>query len=173
MMRRMAATTASGASLPGLRICHDHCLTRRPRRPLNDSTNADLQAEQSENLIHRDFTAQMPNEKFLTDIIEIGCQNRKLYLAAVPDCFDGSIQGSHMDGCTKTELRKQALENACLNNRWHVSGTQLLKLHLYVKTSVFSRSHTDFSHHMPVRCTVLLTFRAVLKMLWTLRSWRK
>ena len=36
-------------------------------------------------------------------------------LAAVLDCFDGSIQGSYMDNNMRTELCVQALENACRN----------------------------------------------------------
>lgn len=97
------------------RICREHHLTiRRKRRP-NGITKADRQAEKSENLINRDFTAQKPNEKFLTDITEIPCRDGKLYLAAILDCFDGSIQGFHMDDNRKAELSVQALENACRN----------------------------------------------------------
>ena len=39
------------------RICREHCLTIRPRRLPNGITRADRQAEKSENLINRDFTA--------------------------------------------------------------------------------------------------------------------
>ena len=39
------------------RICREHCLTIRPRRRPNGITRADRQAEKSENLINRDFTA--------------------------------------------------------------------------------------------------------------------
>lgn len=96
------------------RICREHHLIIRPKRRPNRITKADRQAEKAENLIDRDFTAQKPNEKFLTDITEVPCQDGKLYLAAVLDCFDGSIQGSYMDNM-RTELCVQALENACRN----------------------------------------------------------
>ena len=79
------------------RICREHRLIIRPKRRPNRITKADRQAEKAEDLIDRDFTAQKPNEKFLTDITEVPCQDGKLYLAAVLDCFDGSIQGSYMD----------------------------------------------------------------------------
>ena len=52
---------------------------------------ADRQAEKSENLILRDFTATKPNQKFLTEITEISRADGKLYLAAVLGCFYGSI----------------------------------------------------------------------------------
>ncbi len=47
------------------------------------------------------------------DITEIPCSDGKLYLEAVLDCFDGSIQGFHMYDNVRAELCVQALENAC------------------------------------------------------------
>ena len=103
----------TGGSRRIYRICREHHLTiRRQRRP-NGLTKADRQAEKSENLIKRDFTAAKPNQKFLTDITEIPCADGKLYLAAVMDCFDGSIQGFYMDDNMRSELCVQALKNAC------------------------------------------------------------
>lgn len=100
------------------RICRERCLTIQPRcRPApNGVTRAGRQAEKSENLINRDFTVPNSNKKFLTDVAEIPCSDGKLYLAAVLDCFDDSIQGLHMDGNMKAELCVQALENACRGN---------------------------------------------------------
>ena len=95
------------------RICREHQLTIRRKRGSNGTTRADRQAEKSEDLIQGDFSAQKPNEKFLTDITEIPCSDGKLYLAAVLDCFDGSIQGFHMDDNMRAELCVQALDNAC------------------------------------------------------------
>lgn len=71
------------------------------------------QAEKSKNLLRRDFTATKPNEKYLIDITKIPCSDGKLYLAAVLGCFDGSIQGFHMDDNMRGELCIQALENSC------------------------------------------------------------
>lgn len=95
------------------RICREHHLTIRPKRRAHGMTKADAQAEKSENLIHQDFHAEKPNEKLLTDITEIPCRDGKLYLAAVLDCFDGSIQGFQADGHMRAELCVKALENAC------------------------------------------------------------
>jgi transposase InsO family protein len=63
-----------------VKACH-----RAPRHS-NSLTKADLAAQKAENLIHRDFTADTPNRKWLTDITQIQCQDGKLYLAAVLDC---------------------------------------------------------------------------------------
>lgn len=41
------------------------------------------------NLIARDFHAEKPNEKRLTDITEFGFPAGKVYLSPIIDCFDG------------------------------------------------------------------------------------
>lgn len=85
----------------------------RPKRRSNSITQADQQAQKSENLIKQDFSATNPNEKYLTDITEVPCSDGKLYLAAVLDCFDGSIQGFQMSNHMRAELCVEAFENAC------------------------------------------------------------
>lgn len=97
-------------------ICHEHGLVIRPKHSSNGVTKAERQAGKSENLIKRDFTASKLNTKLLTDITEIPCCGGKLYLAAVLDCFDGSIQGFHMDDNMRAELCEQALKNVCRSN---------------------------------------------------------
>ena len=42
-----------------------------------------------ENLFNRDFHADKPNEKWLTDITEFSIPSGKGYLSPVIDCFDG------------------------------------------------------------------------------------
>lgn len=46
-----------------------------------------------ENIILRDFHANQPYEKLLTDITEFALSNVKLYLSAMIDCFDGMVVG--------------------------------------------------------------------------------
>lgn len=45
----------------------------------------------SDNLIKRNFHADAPNEKWLTDITEFGIPAGKVYLSPVVDCFDGLL----------------------------------------------------------------------------------
>ena len=40
------------------------------------------------NLVNRDFTAERPNEKWLTDITEIKARDGKVYLSPMIDCHD-------------------------------------------------------------------------------------
>ena len=44
-----------------------------------------------DNLLHRDFQAAMPNEKWLTDITEVQISAGKEYLSPMIDCFDGLV----------------------------------------------------------------------------------
>lgn len=43
------------------------------------------------NLVNRDFTADRPNEKWLTDITEIKARDGKVYLSPMIDCHDGKV----------------------------------------------------------------------------------
>lgn len=42
------------------------------------------------NVINRKFKAELPNGKWLTDIIEFRIPSGKVYLSPVIDCFDGA-----------------------------------------------------------------------------------
>jgi hypothetical protein len=43
----------------------------------------------AENIINRDFKADKPNNKWLTDITEFHIPAGKIYLSPIIDCFDG------------------------------------------------------------------------------------
>ncbi len=44
-----------------------------------------------QNIINRDFHAEKPNEKWLTDITEFSHPEGKVYLSPIIDCFDGKV----------------------------------------------------------------------------------
>jgi transposase InsO family protein len=95
------------------RICKENNLMIRMKRKPNGITKADAEAQKSENLIKQDFTAEAPNQKWLTDITEIPCKDGKLYLAPIFDCYDGSIRGFRMDDNMRADLCVEAFQNAC------------------------------------------------------------
>jgi transposase InsO family protein len=64
-------------------------------------------------LIKQNFTAEKPNEKWLSDITEVPCNDGKLYLAAVLDCYDGKVVGFGMDDNMRAGLCRDAFELAC------------------------------------------------------------
>ena len=99
------------------RVCRENGITLPKKRKPNSLTEADKNAQKSENLINQDFTAQEPNEKWLSDITEVPCSDGKLYVAPVLDCFDGAIVGLAMDDNMRKELCVSAFEQACRRQR--------------------------------------------------------
>lgn len=95
------------------RVCRESGITLPKKRKPNSLTEADKDAQKSENLINQDFTAHEPNEKWLSDITEVPCSDGKLYVAPVLDCFDGAIVGLAMDDNMRKELCISAFEQAC------------------------------------------------------------
>jgi len=94
------------------RIMEEIGLNHHPRRKPNGITKADREARKSEDLLKRDFQAEKPLSKCVTDITEIKANNGKLYVSAVFDCFDSSVVGLAMDTNMKAPLCVQTLENA-------------------------------------------------------------
>lgn len=83
-----------------------------PRRS-GSLIESDANAQKADNLITRNFTADAPNRKWLTDTTQIPCRDDKLYIAPVLDCYNGEIVGLAMDDNTKKELCIKAFESAC------------------------------------------------------------
>ena len=84
-------------------------LLHRKRTP-RGITKATTEVQENENLIKRDFTADKPLTKLLSDITEIQCQDGKLYLSAVLDCYNGEILSVAMDDNMKKELCIRTVE---------------------------------------------------------------
>ena len=74
------------------------------RRTPRGITKATTEIQDRENLIKRDFKAEKPLEKLLSDITEIQCCDGKLYVSAVLDCYNGEILSVAMDSNMKKEL---------------------------------------------------------------------
>ena len=68
-------------------------LVHRPKRRPNGVTKADRAARKSDDLLKRDFQADKPPEKCVTDITEIKAKDGKLYVSAMFDCFDLTVLG--------------------------------------------------------------------------------
>lgn len=74
------------------------------RRSPRGITKATTEIQDRENLIKRDFKAEKPLTKLLSDITEIQCYDGKLYVSAVLDCYNGEILSVAMDSNMKKEL---------------------------------------------------------------------
>lgn len=103
----------------GYRVCNQYGLLTCKRKP-HGITHGDKSAQMSKDLINRDFSAENPNEKWLTDITEMKCRgDSKLYLCAVLDCFDGAIVGFSMDNNMQASLCTSAISNAVMRYEIH------------------------------------------------------
>ena len=80
------------------------------RRKPHGITKATTEIQERENLIKRDFSADMPLKKVVSDITEIQCSDGKLYVSAVLDCFNGEILALAMDDNMKKELCVKTIE---------------------------------------------------------------
>ena len=72
------------------------------KRKPNGRTKADKAAQKSDNLLYGDFTAELPNEKVVTDITEVPALDGELYISAAFDCYDQTCVGLAMDTSMKT-----------------------------------------------------------------------
>lgn len=72
-------------------------ITQISKRKPNGITKADREAMKSDDLLKRDFTADKPCEKCVTDITEVKGKDGKLYTSVIFDCFDLTALGISMD----------------------------------------------------------------------------
>ena len=93
------------------RITEEIGISHRPRGKPNGITKADKQAQKSDDLLKRDFHAEEPLTKCVTDITEIKASDGKLYISAVFDCFDSSVIGLAMDTNMNATLCVKTLHN--------------------------------------------------------------
>ena len=78
-------------------------LLHKCRRP-HGITKSDPGAQQCENLVKGDFSAEAPLSKLFTDISEVPCRDGKLYISPIMDAADGEIVALEMHDDMKKEL---------------------------------------------------------------------
>jgi transposase InsO family protein len=95
----------------GYKTCREHGLLTKRRKP-RSLTKADPQAQAAEDLVQRDFDADMPGTKWFTDITEINCMDGKAYLCGVLDGWERGLLGHSTENHMRTELCTAALLSA-------------------------------------------------------------
>ena len=115
-MREALALKYPEEKLPGertvYRIMERIGLNHRRARKPHGITKADREARKSDDLLKRDFTADKPCEKCVTDITEIPAKDGKLYVSALFDCYDLCVLGLSMADNMRAELCVETVKNA-------------------------------------------------------------
>jgi len=81
---------------------------RRYRSYLGELTPA------PENLLERDFHADKPNAKWLTDLTEFSIPAGKVYLSPIVDCYDGMVVAWSLGTSPNAELANSSLKKAMI-----------------------------------------------------------
>ena len=93
------------------RIMEELGISHTPRRKPNGITRADKETPKSDDLLRRNFDADKPLTKCVTDITEVKAKDGKLYVSAVFDCYDSCVLGLAMDTNMRASLCVQTLKN--------------------------------------------------------------
>ena len=101
------------------RICSQHRLWSvfGKKRGKNGKTGPPVH----DDLVEREFTADAPNQLWLSDITEHSTREGKLYICVIKDAFSNRIVGYCMDSRMKSRLATTALHNA-VARRGEVAG---------------------------------------------------
>ena len=108
------------------RIMREHGWLHKPHRRPKGLTHATTEIQEQENLIKQDFSASQPLKKLLTDISQIPCQNGKLYISPILDCYNGEILSLIMRDNMKKELCIDAFH--AVTKRYKLDGCILSRI---------------------------------------------
>lgn len=86
-------------------------LLQKRRKP-KGITKADTETQEKENIIKRDFSADKPMTKCLTDITEVQTKDGKIYVSPLFDCYDGSIIALQIDDNMRADLCVKTIRQA-------------------------------------------------------------
>ena len=118
MYQALLMKQPEGIPIPGertvYRVMEEIGLNHHPKRKPNGITKSDQKAMKSDDLLKRDFSADEPLKKCVTDITEIKAKDGKLYVSAVFDCFDSMVLGLSMDTNMKATLCEATLDHAAM-----------------------------------------------------------
>ncbi len=101
------------------KVMQENGLLQKKNHP-KGLTKAQKNAQKSDDLLKRNFTADKPNTKVVTDITEVKCKDGKLYVSAVFDCFDNACIGLSIGDNMETPLVIQSY--AMATKYCHLSG---------------------------------------------------
>jgi len=105
------------------RVMRENGLIHKKKRNPQSLTKADKEAQASDDLLKRDFSAQEPDKKWVTDITQLPTADGKLYISSIFDCFDNHVMGLCMDDNMRAQLCVRTLRQAM--GLYHAKGVIL------------------------------------------------
>jgi putative transposase len=99
------------------RLMREEKLSASPKRRRVRTTKRDENHPVAPNLLNRDFTAESPNKKWVTDITYIPTFQGWLYVAVILDLYSRMVVGWSMSSNCDEKLAEQALEQALARRR--------------------------------------------------------
>jgi putative transposase len=99
------------------RLMREEELSARSKRRRAITTKRDETHPVAPNLLNRDFHAEGPNKKWVTDITYIPTKQGWLYLAVILDLYSRMVVGWSMSGHCDEKLVERALEQALTRRR--------------------------------------------------------
>jgi transposase InsO family protein len=101
------------------KVMRDNGFLHSPNKP-KGITKADKMAQKSDNLLNRDFGADTPLNKAVTDITEWQASDGKVYSSAIFDCFDNVCLGLSIASNMESELVVNTVFQAAI--RYDLTG---------------------------------------------------
>lgn len=92
-------------------------LQAKMRKRFKLTTQANPKAVAAPNLLQQDFTAKLPNQRWVTDITYVATKEGWLYVAAVLDLFSRRIVGLAMSERMTVDLALNALNQAVIHRQ--------------------------------------------------------
>jgi len=86
------------------RVMRENGLIHKKKRNPLSLTKEDKEAQKEDDLLKRDFKAEKPNEKAVTDITQLETADGRLYISGAFDCYDNYCLGLSMDNNMRKEL---------------------------------------------------------------------
>jgi putative transposase len=94
------------------KLMHDNDIRAKTARKFRNTTDSNHSLPIADNLLSREFDAQGPNERWVTDITYIWTREGWLYLAVVEDLYSRMVVGWAMSDTMTSRLVVDALEMA-------------------------------------------------------------
>lgn len=99
------------------RIMRENGIQSKSHKKYKATTNSSYNLPAAENILNREFTADRPGQKMVSDITYIPTDEGWLYLAGVMDLCGSKIVGISMDSRMTKELVISALKDAICHTR--------------------------------------------------------